>query len=226
MFRFKNKSLKWSLNMDWVKILEVVAGAGVLLSILRWLFLPSYRLSLRKKDFGEFSTETDTLIDFCKVFEQDPTSKSEIQLQNAFNQFLGYSKYHYSVFFEKFKSLWDFKSKFSDLKYSGFLITQKVENNKAKLYYRFKESTLKRGEKISIAIIIAGSILYILLIIFEFSVLNILITKEHFSQSSYDQFKLYSLLVFVLCYATAALLGSKFGVALSLKDTFDIQEKN
>lgn len=211
--------------MDWIKVLEIVAGAGVLLSILKWLFLSSYRLSLRKKNFGEFSTETDTLINFCKTFEQDPSSKSEIQLQNAFNQFLGYSKYHYSIFFEKFKSLWNFKDKFADLKYSGFLITQKIENNKAKLYYRFKESTLKKGEKISITIIIVGSILYILLIIFELFALNILITKGHFSQLSYDQFKLYSLLVFVLCYATAALLGSKFGVALSLKDTFDIQEK-
>lgn len=212
--------------MEWVKILEVVAGAGVLLSILRWLFLPSYRLSLRKKDFGEFSTETDTLIDFCKVFEQDPTSKSEIQLQNAFNQFLGYSKYHYSVFFENFKSLWDFKGKFSDLKYSGFLITQEVENNKATLYYRFKKKTIKYGEMISICIIGLGSILYILLIIFELFFLKICITEGYFNQSSYDQIKLYSLVVFVLCYATAALLGSKFGVALSLKDIFNIQEKS
>lgn len=212
--------------MDWVKILEVVAGAGVLLSILRWLFLPSYRLSLRKKDFGEFSTETDSLIDFCKVFEQDRNSKSEIQLQNAFNQFLGYSKYHYSVFFEKFKLLWDFKSKFSDLKYSGFLITQKVENNKAKLYYRFKEKTLKYGEMISIWIIGFGSILYILLIIFELFFLNMLITKGYFSQSSYDQVKLYALGFFVLGYTTAIIVGSKFSIALSLKNTFDIQDKN
>ncbi|SEL81935.1 hypothetical protein [Acinetobacter sp. DSM 11652] len=212
--------------MDWIKVLEIVAGAGVLLSILKWLFLSSYRLSLRKKNFGEFSTETDTLINFCKAFEQDPSSKSEIQLQNAFNQFLGYSKYHYSIFFEKFKSLWNFKDKFADLKYSGFLITQKVENNKAKLYYRFKESTLKRGEMISIFIIGLGSILYILLITFELFALNILITKGYFTQSSYNQVKLYALLVFVLCYAAAALLGSKFGVALSLKDTFDIQEKS
>src|SRR5690606_31958515 len=147
---------------------------------------------------------------------------SEIQLQNAFNQFLGYSKYHYSIFFEKFKILWNFKSKFSDLKYAGFLITQKVENNKAKLYFRFKERTLETGEKIGVATIFAGSILYILLILFELFFLKICIAEGWFSQSSYDQVKLYSLIVFVLCYASAAILGSKFGVALSLKDVFDI----
>lgn len=211
--------------MDWLKFLEIIVGAGVVLSMAKWIFLPSYRLSLRKKDFSEFTTETDKLIEFCKKYEQDPTSKSEIQLQNAFNQFLGYSKYHYSIFFEKFKELWNFKSNFSNLKYAGSLIIQKVENNKAKLYYRFKERTLQCGERISIFTIIVGSILYILLIAFELAFLKMCITEGYFSQASYDHVKFYSLIFFVIGYVTATFVGSKFGIALSLKNIFDIHDK-
>lgn len=212
--------------MEWMKILEIIAGTSVFLSVIKWIFLPSYRLSLRKKDFNEFTTETNNLIDFCKTYQQNPTSKSEIQVQNFFNQFLGYSKYHYSIFLEKFQDIWDFRSKLSDLQYASALITQKVENNKAKLYYRFTEKKLKIGEKISINTIFAGLILYILLIVFELFFLKTCITEGYFSQSSYDQVKLYALGFFVLGYTTAIIVGSKFSIALSLKNTFDIQDKN
>ncbi|WP_151766674.1 hypothetical protein [Acinetobacter seifertii] len=209
-----------------LKLLEIVVGIGVFGSILKWIFSPNYRLSLRKKDFKEFSTETDSLMSFCEAYKLDPTSKAEIQLQNAFNEFLGSSKYHYSNFLENFHKIWNFRSKFSDLNYAGFLIFQKVTDQKAELHYRLKERTIKIIENIGIVVIVSGSILYILLIIFELFFLKMCLTEGYFSQASYDKVKLYSLSIFILCYTCAAIVGSKFGIALSLKDTFNIKDKN
>ncbi|MBT1522588.1 hypothetical protein [Acinetobacter pittii] len=208
-----------------LKILEVIAGISVFGSILKWIFSPNYRLSLRKKDFKEFSAETNNLISFCEAHELDPTSKSHIQLQNAFNEFLGSSKYHYSIFLYNFREIWNFRSKFWDLGYAGFLIIQKVVDNKAELHYRLRIETIKNIEKISIYIITVGSFLYVLLIFFEFFFLKTYLTKGYFDQASYDKIKLYSLSIFVICYVCAAIFGSKSGTALSLKDTFNIKDK-
>ncbi|KCX17189.1 hypothetical protein [Acinetobacter sp. 1264765] len=208
-----------------LKILEVIAGISVFGSILKWIFSPNYRLSLRKKDFKEFSAETNNLISFCEAHELDPTSKSHIQLQNAFNEFLGSSKYHYSIFLYNFREIWNFRSKFWDLGYAGFLIIQKVVDNKAELHYRLRIDTIKNIEKISIYIITVGSFLYVLLIFFEFFFLKTYLTKGYFDQASYDKIKLYSLSIFVICYVCAAIFGSKSGTALSLKDTFNIKDK-
>ncbi len=161
-------------NGSFLKILEVIAGISVFGSILKWIFSPNYRLSLRKKDFKEFSAETNNLISFCEAHELDPTSKSHIQLQNAFNEFLGSSKYHYSIFLYNFREIWNFRSKFWDLGYAGFLIIQKVVDNKAELHYRLRIETIKNIEKISIYIITVGSFLYVLLIFFEFFSLKLI----------------------------------------------------
>ncbi|HGU9767540.1 TPA: hypothetical protein ACNFOO_003051 [Acinetobacter baumannii] len=208
-----------------LKLLEIVAGISVFGSILKWIFSPNYRLSLRKKDFKEFSADTNNLISFCEAYEKSPTSKSHIQLQNAFNEFLGSSKYHYSIFLHNFREIWNFRSKLWDLGYAGFLIVQKVVENKAELHYRLRIKTIKNIEKISIYIITAGSLLYILLIFFELFFLKTCLTKGYFNQASYDKIKLYSLSIFVICYVCAVFLGSKSGTALSLKDTFNIKDK-
>ncbi|MDC5574021.1 hypothetical protein V8P92_10480 [Acinetobacter baumannii] len=208
-----------------LKLLEIVAGISVFGSILKWIFSPNYRLSLRKKDFKEFSADTNNLISFCEAYEKSPTSKSHIQLQNAFNEFLGSSKYHYSIFLHNFREIWNFRSKLWDLGYAGFLIVQKVVENKAELHYRLRIKTIKNIEKISIYIITAGSLLYILLIFFELFFLKTCLTKGYFNQASYDKIKLYSLSIFVICYVCAVFFGSKSGTALSLKDTFNIKDK-
>ncbi|MBU0371677.1 hypothetical protein KN506_18780, partial [Acinetobacter baumannii] len=86
--------------MEWFKIIvEALVGLGFLGTVIKWFFLPRFRIDLRKKNFEKDKIELDNYLDLCKKFSQKLLQP--IQFQYATNHFLGTTRYHYSLFNER-----------------------------------------------------------------------------------------------------------------------------
>ncbi|WP_228258941.1 hypothetical protein [Acinetobacter pittii] len=95
--------------MEWFKIiLEALVGLGFLGTVIKWFFLPRFRIELRKKNFEKDKIELDNYLDACEKFNQDENSLQPIQFQYITNQFLGTNRYHYSLFNKRINNLWNF----------------------------------------------------------------------------------------------------------------------
>ncbi|MCG6626162.1 hypothetical protein KTJ60_00230 [Acinetobacter baumannii] len=213
--------------MDWVKlIVEVLLGLGFLGTVIKWFFLPRFRTELKKKNFKEDKEELDNYLDVCKKFNQDDNSLQPIQFQYITNQFLGTNRYHYSLFNKRIHNLWNFNKIFSDLNFSYFFLKQTIENNQAHLEYIFKEKTIKKIRSISITILICAAFIYLGLVIFEVFFLKELILSKSINKDTYAFYKILSCVIYVALILGASYFGGKASTALTLKDIFDIRDRN
>ena len=213
--------------MEWFKIiLDAFLGLGILGTVIKWFFLPRFRIELRKKNFEKDKVELDHYLDFRSKFNQNKNSFQPIQFQYATNHFLGTTKYHYSLFNERINNLWNFNKTFSNLNHGYFFLKQVVENNQAYLEYIFKEKTIKKIKSISIVILIFSAFVYLLLVIFEVFFLNNLILNKIINKDIYTFYKIISSIIYVFMILGASYFGGKASSALSLKDIFDVRDKN
>ncbi|MDO7513165.1 hypothetical protein Q5M59_00460 [Acinetobacter baumannii] len=211
--------------MEWFKIIvEALVGLGFLGTVIKWFFLPRFRIDLRKKNFEKDKIELDNYLDLCKKFSQKLLQP--IQFQYATNHFLGTTRYHYSLFNERINNLWNFNKVFSNLNHGYFFLKQVVENNQAHLEYIFKEKTIKKIRSISITILICAAFIYLGLIIFEVFFLKELISSKSINKDTYAFYKILSGVIYVVLVLGASYFGGKASTALSLKDIFDIRDKN
>lgn len=213
--------------MEWVKlIVEVLLGLGFLGTVIKWFFLPRFRIELKKKNFKEDKVELDNYLDACNKFNQDNNSLQPIQFQYITNQFLGTNRYHYSLFNKRINNLWNFNKIFSDLNFSYFFLKQTIENNQAYLEYIFKEKTIKSIKSIAITILICAAIVYLGFVTFELFFLKELILNEQIDKDVYSYYKVICGLVYIVLFIGASYFGGKASTALYLKDIFDIRDKN
>lgn len=212
--------------MEWVKlIVEVLLGLGFLGTVIKWFFLPRFRIELKKKNFKEDQVELDNYLDACKKFNQDENSLQPIQFQYITNQFLGTNRYHYSLFNKKINNLWNFNKIFSDLNFSYFFLKQTIENDQAYLEYIFKEKTIKNIKSTAITILICAAIVYLGFVIFELFFLKELILNERIDNDVYTFYKILCSVIYVVLFIGASYFGGKASTALYLKDIFDIRDK-
>lgn len=211
--------------MEWFKIIwEALLGLGILGTVIKWFFLPRFRIELRKKNFEKDKVELDHYLNFRSKFNQNENSLQPIQFQYATNHFLGTTKYHYSLFNERINNLWNFNKTFSNLNHGYFFIKQVVENNQAYLEYIFKEKTIKKIRSISITILFFAAFVYLCLVIFEIFFLNELILNKIINKNIYDFYKIISCIIYVVLVLGASYFGGKASSALSLKDIFDVRD--
>lgn len=212
--------------MEWVKlIVEVLLGLGFLGTVIKWFFLPRFRIELKKKNFKEDQVELDNYLDACKKFNQDENSLQPIQFQYITNQFLGTNRYHYSLFNKRINNLWNFNKIFSDLNFSYFFLKQTIENDQAYLEYIFKEKTIKNIKSTAITILICAAIVYLAFVIFELFFLKELILNERIDNDVYTFYKILCSVIYVVLFIGASYFGGKASTALYLKDIFDIRDK-
>lgn len=105
------------------------------------------------------------------------------------------------------------------------MIEQKIENDKAELFYKYSIKTIKQIEKYNIWICISVAILYIFAILFEMIFLNIIIENHGFDENLYRNFRTMILAILLIFLPISALLGSKASTALGLKNVFDIKDQ-
>jgi hypothetical protein len=212
--------------MEWVKlIVEVLLGLGFLGTVIKWFFLPRFRIELKKKNFKEDQVELDNYLDACKKFNQDENSLQPIQFQYITNQFLGTNRYHYSLFNKRINNLWNFNKIFSDLNFSYFFLKQTIENDQAYLEYIFKEKMIKNIKSTAITILICAAIVYLAFVIFELFFLKELILNERIDNDVYTFYKILCSVIYVVLFIGASYFGGKASTALYLKDIFDIRDK-
>lgn len=212
--------------MEWLKLLvEVLLGLGILGTIFKWIFSSRFRVELKKKNFEKDKQEVDAYLEMCNKFKENENGIHPIQFQYSTNNFLGSSRFHYSLFKDKVKNSWNFKKVFSDLNYGYLYLRQVVDNNNAHLEYILKENTIKKIEMVSIVICALAALLYIFLVVFELFFLESIILNHGISKDDYTQYKLLSFVIYVVLILGASIFGSKASTALSLKNTFDIKEK-
>lgn len=206
--------------MEWLNILIAILGLSAVNFIFKWLFSKKFRETLKKNDFKNICEETDEYNSYIIDY-----NKENWQLQNATNQFLGTDKFHYSLIIRNFKKYWDFRNKVRDLDFAFNLIEQKLENDKAELFYKYSIKTIKRIEKYNIWICVLVAILYIFAILFEMFFLNIIIANYGFDENLYKNFRAIILAILLILVPISALLGSKASTALGLRNIFDIKDK-
>lgn len=206
--------------MEWLNIIIAILGLSAVNFIFKWLFSKKFRESLRKNDFKNICQETDEYNDYTK-----DSSKENWQLQNATNQFLGTGKFHYSLIISNFKKYWDFRNKVRDLSFAFSFIEQKIENDKAELFYKYSRKNLRRVEKYNIWICVLIALLYIFTTLFEMFFLNKIITSYDFDILFYTTVRTVILTIVLLLLPISALLGSKASTALGLRNIFDIKDK-
>lgn len=206
--------------MEWLNIIIAILGLSAVNFIFKWLFSKKFRESLRKNDFKNICQETDEYNDYTK-----DSSKENWQLQNATNQFLGTGKFHYSLIIRNFKKYWDFRNKVRDLSFAFSFIEQKIENDKAELFYKYSRKNLRRVEKYNIWICVLIALLYIFTTLFEMFFLNKIITSYDFDILFYTTVRTVILTIVLLLLPISALLGSKASTALGLRNIFDIKDK-
>ncbi len=213
--------------MEWVKlIVEVLLSLGFLGTVIKWFFLPRFRIELKKKNFKEDKVELDNYLDACEKFNQGENSLQPIQFQYITNQFLGTNRYHYSLFNKRINNLWNFNKLFSDLNFSYFFIKQNIVNDQAYLEYTFKEKTIEKIKSTAITILFFAVLVYLGLIIFEVFFLQDLILSKRIDNNAYSFYKILSCVVYVGLILGASYFGGKASTALYLKDIFDIKDKN
>ncbi len=211
--------------MEWAKfIIEVFVGLGFLGVTFKWIFSPRFRLELTKKNFEKDKLEIDNYLDSCDQFNRNLIHP--VQFQYATNIFLGTTKFHYSLFNERIKNLWNFKKVFSELNYSYSFIKQVVVNNQAHLKYVFKEKTIKNIRLVAVIIFFLAVLVYLGVVIFEIFFLNEFLSSQQINKNDYTFYKLFLTVLYVILILMASFFGGKASVALSLKDTLDIREKN
>lgn len=211
--------------MEWAKfIIEIFVGLGFLGVAFKWIFSPRFRLELTKKNFEKDKLEMDNYLNSCDQFNRNLIHP--VQFQYATNTFLGTTKFHYSLFNERVKILWNFKKVFSDLNFSYFFIKQVVVNNHAHLEYVFKEKTIKNIRLVAVTIFILAALVYLGMVIFEIFFLNEFLASQQINKNEYTFYKLFLTVLYVILILMASFFGGKASVALSLNDTFDIREKN
>ena len=206
--------------MELASVIVSILGLSWIIFCFKWMFSRDFRETLKRNVFKNIREETD---EYNKYITE--SSKEDWQLQNATNQYLGTGKFHYSISIKNFKKTWDFRDKVRDLNFAWSFIEQKEENENAELFYRLKKSTIKFIEQANIWICVIAALSYCGAIIFELVWLETAIRNWNFSKESYDHWRLIVLTFFVICLPICAYWGSKASVALSLKGTFDIQEK-
>lgn len=206
--------------MEWLNIIIAILGLSTVNFIFKWLFSKKFRESLRKSDFKNICQETDEYNKYTK-----DSSKENWQLQNATNQFIGTGKFHHSLIIRNFKKHWDFRNKVRDLSFAFSLIEQKIENDKAELFYKYSRKNLRRVEKYNIWICVLIALLYIFATLFEMFFLNKIITRYDFDVLFYEAVRTIVLTIVLLLLPISALLGSKASTALGLKDVFDIKDR-
>ncbi|MFV5516981.1 hypothetical protein [Acinetobacter gerneri] len=206
--------------MELASVIVSILGLSWVIFCFKWLFSRDFRETLKRNVFKNICEETDEY----NKYVSEP-SKENWQLQNATNQYLGTGKFHYSLIIRNFKKTWDFRDKIRDLNFAWFFIEQKIENENAELLYTRKKSTIEFIKHANILICVIAAISYCSAIIFELVWLETAIKNWSFSKESYDHWRLIVLTFFVIFIPICAYWGSKASVALSLKDTFDIQEK-
>ncbi|WP_228259720.1 hypothetical protein [Acinetobacter pittii] len=75
--------------MEWFKIiLEALVGLGFLGTVIKWFFLPRFRIELRKKNFEKDKIELDNYLDACEKFNQDENSLVSIRLTQPYQAIL------------------------------------------------------------------------------------------------------------------------------------------
>ena len=206
--------------MELASVIVSILGLSWIIFCFKWMFSRDFRETLKRNVFKNIREETD---EYNKYITESP--KEDWQLQNATNQYLGTGKFHYSLIIRNFKKTWDFRDKVRDLNFAWSFIKQKEENENAELFYTRKKSTIKFIERANIWICVIAALSYCGAIIFELVWLETAIRNQNFSKESYDHWRLIILTFFLICLPICAYWGSKASVALSLKDTFDIQEK-
>lgn len=99
-------------------------------------------------------------------------------------------------------------------------------NNQAHLKYVFKEKTIKNIRLVAVIIFILAVLVYLGVVIFEIFFLNEFLSSQQINKNDYTFYKLFLTVLYVILILMASFFGGKASVALSLKDTFDIREKN